>query len=524
MEKGKGLVDLCIEAATACSESVDIWRRQRRTLERLPFQLADDLFRRLHSRRLLSPSILEIFQFCVNEVDLRGESCVDAEWMVYLSAFRYLHSLNIADCKNVNNFALWHLSGTYSFDGVLTQLEHLDLWGSEISNVGAATFEKFPMLRILNIAWTKVTRMPILSIACLNMSNCTIHSIVDGDNTATATLSKLIVTGAAFIDADQVLSILQLDCLKFLDISCSNIGSFNFLVNLRNLEHLNLRYSQITDGLMEQVASAGEKLRYLNLSNTKITSHALSVLVGCVPNLENISLSHTLVDDTSLLYISMASSLQLVDLSNTRIRGFVDSGRENSDKMLSLSALQNLTNLKSLNLEDTKVMDEALQPLSLLTELECLYLKSDFLTEISLHAIASLQKLRFLGFRGAVLTDYGLLSYRPPPLLCVFDLRGCWLLSANAISSFCKKYQQVQVRHAHVNNPFEDEIVSYGTSASFITTKVPMSRPRTVKSSNTSFVDERMKYSTEELLQLESSTGFSFMLKDLDLLPEILRK
>ncbi|KAL0905996.1 hypothetical protein M5K25_024455 [Dendrobium thyrsiflorum] len=590
MEKGKGLVDLCIEAATACSENVDIWRRQRRTLERLPFQLANDLFRRLHRRRLLSPSILEIFQFSVNEVDLRGESCVDAEWMVYLSAFRYLHSLNIADCKNVNNFALWHLSGHSSLneldlsrcskitdagikhllsiatleklcvsetgltaDGVLslssfvnlrvldlggipvtdtalsslqalTQLEHLDLWGSEISNVGAATFEKFPMLSILNIAWTKVTRMPILSIACLNMSNCTIHSIVDGDNTATATLSKLIVTGAAFIDADQVFPILQLGCLKFLDISCSNIGSFNFLVNLRNLEHLNLRYSQITDGLMEQVASAGEKLRYLNLSNTKITSHALSVLVGCVPNLENISLSHTLVDDTSLAYISMTSSLRLVDLSHTRIRGFVYSGRENSDKMLSLSALQNLSNLRSLNLEDTKVMDEALQPLSLLTELECLYLKSDFLTEISLHAIPSLQKLRFLGFRGAVLTDYGLLSYRPPPLLCVFDLRGCWLLSVKAISSFCKKYQQVQVRHAHVNNPFEDEIVSYGSSASSITTKVPLPRPRRVKSSNTSFVDERVKYSTEELLQLENSTGFSCMLKDLDLLPEILRK
>lgn len=204
---------------------------------------------------------------------------------------------------------------------MLTQLEHLDLWGSEISNIGVATFENFPRLSFLNIAWTKVTRLPILSIGCLNMSNCTIHLIVEGDNRASFPLSKLIVTGATFIDADQVFSSLQSDCLKFLDISCSNIVSFDFLVNLRDLEHLNLRNSQITDGLMGKVASAGEKLRYLNLSNTKITSRALSVLVGCTPNLENLSLSHTLVDDTSLAHISMTPSLRVVDLSHTRIRG-----------------------------------------------------------------------------------------------------------------------------------------------------------------------------------------------------------
>ncbi|XP_020577054.1 LRR receptor-like serine/threonine-protein kinase GSO2 [Phalaenopsis equestris] len=590
MEKSQGLVDLCIEAATASSESVEKWRRQWRTVERLPSQLADALFRRLHSRRLLFPSILEVFQLSVEMVDLSGESCVDTEWMVYLGAFRCLHSLNIADCKNINNFALWHLSGHNNLkeldlsrcsrvtddgikhllsissleklcvseigltvDGVLclssfvnlrvldlggipvtdkalsslrvlTRLEHLDLWGSEISNIGAATFEKFPLLSFLNIAWTKVTRLPFLSIACLNMSNCTIHSIFEGDKRATPTLSKLTVIGATFSHADQVFSGLQSDCLKFLDISYSNIGNFNFLVSLNNLEHLNLSYTQITDGLMEQVASSGEKLRYLNLSNTKITSHALSVLVGCTPNLDTLSLSHTLVDDTCFMHMSMTPSLRVIDLSHTRIRGFVYSHRESSDKLLSLGALQNLTNLRSLNLEDTKVMDEALQPLSLLTELECLYLKCEFLTEISLHVIASLQKLKFLGFRDAVLTEEGLLSFRPPPLLCVFDLRGCWLLLANTISSFCKKYQQVEVRHVYASNRFEDENVSYGSSASFRTTKVPLSRPRTVGSSNASFMDERMKYSTEDLLKLENSPGFSSILKDLDLLPESLRK
>lgn len=58
MEEG-GLVRRCIEAAAESVKSVEKWRRQRRTLERLPSQLADALFRLLHHRRLLYPSLLE---------------------------------------------------------------------------------------------------------------------------------------------------------------------------------------------------------------------------------------------------------------------------------------------------------------------------------------------------------------------------------------------------------------------------------------------------------------------------------
>jgi hypothetical protein len=37
---------------------------------------------------------------------------VDAEWLAYLGAFRYLRVLKMADCKNVNSAAVWALSGT----------------------------------------------------------------------------------------------------------------------------------------------------------------------------------------------------------------------------------------------------------------------------------------------------------------------------------------------------------------------------------------------------------------------------
>ena len=53
------LVQLCIEAASESTDSVEIWRRKRRTLERMPSELAEALFRRLLRRRLVSPSLLE---------------------------------------------------------------------------------------------------------------------------------------------------------------------------------------------------------------------------------------------------------------------------------------------------------------------------------------------------------------------------------------------------------------------------------------------------------------------------------
>lgn len=47
----------------------------------------------------------------MEEVDLRGENSVDMEWMAYMGAFRYLRSLNIADCHRITSSALWAITG-----------------------------------------------------------------------------------------------------------------------------------------------------------------------------------------------------------------------------------------------------------------------------------------------------------------------------------------------------------------------------------------------------------------------------
>ena len=56
-------------------------------------------------------SNVRVFKYSVEVVDLSGESSVDAEWMAYLGAFRYLNSLILADCHKINNASLWYITG-----------------------------------------------------------------------------------------------------------------------------------------------------------------------------------------------------------------------------------------------------------------------------------------------------------------------------------------------------------------------------------------------------------------------------
>lgn len=59
METESLLIKLCLQAATDNLHAVEKWRRQRRSLERLPSHLAESLILRLVRRRLMFPSLLE---------------------------------------------------------------------------------------------------------------------------------------------------------------------------------------------------------------------------------------------------------------------------------------------------------------------------------------------------------------------------------------------------------------------------------------------------------------------------------
>ncbi|KAF0924626.1 hypothetical protein E2562_010229 [Oryza meyeriana var. granulata] len=383
------LVDRCIDAAARGAATVEAWRRQRRSLERLPAQLADALLRRLAARRLLFPSLLEVFQHSVEEIDLSGHIAINAEWLAYLGSFRYLRVLKLADCKNVNSSAVWALSGMSTLKEldlsrcskisdagikhiasiesleklhvsqtgltdngvmaisslknlhlldlggiritdkairslqVLTQLEHLDIWGSEITNEGASVLNAFTSLSFLNLSWTHVTCLPILpTMRCLNMSNCTIHSICSGDSKVFIHLEKFIISAASFGNINEVFSSILPSSLTYLDMSSCSLSNLYCLENMKNIEHLDLSYNRIINDAVEYVANIGMNLKFLSLSNSQVTSQALCVLAGTVPSLTTLSLAHTKVDDSALLYISMMPSLRTLNLSHTCIKGY----------------------------------------------------------------------------------------------------------------------------------------------------------------------------------------------------------
>jgi len=177
----------------------------------------------------------------------------------------------------------------------------------------------FPRLTHLNLDWTNVTKLPDLtSLECLNMSNCTIDSILkDGK----ASLTKLIFSGSTFLNEAETLLYANTYFLSFLDLAHTGLDKFFFLSKLKVIEHLNLSSCMMDDDSVEMVACIGGKLKSLNLSGTWVSSAGLGILAGHVPNLEILSLSQTSVDDTGLLYISMMPSLKDVDLSNTNIKG-----------------------------------------------------------------------------------------------------------------------------------------------------------------------------------------------------------
>lgn len=451
-------------------------------------------------------------------------------------------------------------------------MEYLDLWGSQVSNRGAAVLKMFPRLSFLNLAWTGVTKLPnISSLECLNLSNCTIDSILEG-NENKAPLAKISLAGTTFINEREAFLYIETSLLSFLDVSNSSLSRFCFLTQMKALEHLDLSLSMIGDDSVEMVACVGANLRHLNLSNTRFSSAGVGILAGHLPNLEILSLSGTQIDDYALSYMSMMPSLKFIDISNTDIKGMYPSGQMNvlfsaycfmivynlflhaygyvifpssvlagfiqqvgaeTDLVLSLTALQNLNHLESLNLEQTQVSDATLFPLSTFKELIHLSLRNASLTDISLHQLSSLSKLTNLSIRDAVLTNSGLGSFKPPRSLKLLDLHGGWLLTEDAILQFCKMHPRIEVWHELSVICPSDQIGSNGPSpsrtslrASLVKQKqdpMPMSHSflggvllfsmrYSFKCIHLTFfvcfskTDQRLKYSREELLELQYSS------------------
>ncbi|CAH8314301.1 unnamed protein product [Eruca vesicaria subsp. sativa] len=583
METASPLVRLCLDEACKSKDAVARWRLQRRSLERLPSHLADALLRQLLLRRLLFPSLLEVFKHSVENIDLRGESSVNGEWMAYIGAFVNLFSLNLSDCPRINNSTIWPITGltclkeldlsrcskvtdagvkhlqsvvnleklwisqtgvkeagisllaslkklslldlgglpvtddNLSSLQVLTKLEYLDIWGSNVTNQGAVTILKFPNLSFLNLSWTNVTHAPnIPNLECLLMNKCTVVSMSNTHSSSVlSSLKRLVLSGATFSAETEVFSsFTSKSSITHLDVSKTSIQDFSFLETMTKLELLDLSSTAFGDDSVEFVLCVGDSLRNLNVSDTKITSAGVEILSQHVPQLETLSLSQTYTDDLSILCIStMMPCLKALDLSRTSIRGFIQQqSPQEEEAKPSLAALKSLTALKTLSLEHPYLSDIALSPLSSLTGLAHLSLKGTSLTDSTLHNLSSLPNLVSLGVQDAVLTNLGLEKFRPPLSLRTLDLRGCWLLTENAITGLCKKHPHIKVMHE-----FAPESSSLDQNKLLPRSSPPQSSAKVGRKKNNqtpetsaaavsrSFIDQRVKYNREDLFALQDS-------------------
>lgn len=412
---------------------------------------------------------------------------------------------------------------------VLTKLEHLDIWGSETTNEGASALKSFARLLSLNLALTRVNHLSIPpTTSYLNMSNCEIHSICDVDSEVPVPLENFIVSAATFGNIDKVFSSIQASSLIHLDLSSCKLSNLSFLEKMKNLEHLDLSYNIITDGAIEHIAKIGTNLQYLSLKNTGITSQALCILAGTVPNLTSLSLANTKIDDSALAYIGMIPLLRTIDLSQTSIKGFIHT-EVNSEKLLSMSAFEHLKYLESLNLEDTPLSAEVIPPLASFATLKYLYLKSDFLSDPALHALSAASNLIHLGFRGNILSSFGLLQFVPPVTLCVLDLSGCWILTGDAISTFRKRHPTIELRHELLHEVEENFV---GGSqfrkprrrrSPHVKAEVGNSFAGSSRLHDIRFVDERIKYSKEEFVELQGLAKPNSLMLGVWLPPELRR-
>jgi len=294
---------------------------------------------------------------------------------------------------------------------------------------------------------------------------------------------------------------------------------------MKNLEHLDLNSNRITDDAIEHIAKVGTNLKYLSLKGTGITSQALCVLAGTVPNLTSLSLSHTKIDDSALAYISMMPLLSTIDLSHTSIKGFTRA-EVNADKMLSMSAFEHLKYLESLNLEDTPLSAEVIPPLGSFAVLKYLYLRSDFLSDPALHAFSAASNLIHLGFCGNILSSSGLLQFVPPATLRVLDLRGCWILTGDAISTFCKRHPIIEVRHELMQELKANSVGGSQLKArqsQQVKAKVAKSFAGPSRLPDIRFVDERIKYNKEEMMEFQNLVKSDLVMHGVRLPPELRR-
>ncbi len=290
----------------------------------------------------------------------------------------------------------------------LQALESLSLKECEVKGEELLRLQTLPKLRHLDLGWTELADLSRLAhlkgLERLELNGCPfrpeeLHHLWG--------LPRLRTLGlfATHLADDGLRHLRGLGQLRKLDLSRTEITDKGLphLQPLKNLEELNLDYNRITDdGLPHLEALSRLKSLYIAdkfiapvLPYSLITKAAAERLEKAIPGLEF----------WGAIDFDLASFRQkITDVRNSKAAKLALQDLE----VLHLEEIADLESLKTLDLSDTIVDDDALQHLRKLTNLEELVLSETWVTDSGLAHLAELCTLRRLDLSGTRVTDAGL--------------------------------------------------------------------------------------------------------------------
>lgn len=160
---------------------------------------------------------------------------------------------------------------------------------------------------------------------------------------------------------------------------------------LPNLKELFLNHTTVDDSSMLHLQSLNE-LEFLAISDTSITNDSLSIL-GRLPNLQNLSLARTNVTDAGIEKLRRLTHLKALDLSDTNVTTNC------------ITFLAEMSQLTELYLNGTRVDDAAMKHLGQLNNLELLDLSRTNVKGKSLRTLSALPNLRYLDLADTPISD-----------------------------------------------------------------------------------------------------------------------
>lgn len=191
---------------------------------------------------------------------------------------------------------------------------------------------------------------------------------------------------------------------------------------LTELVHLDLDGSPVTDSGMEKLAEL-KKLQFLDVSGSKYLTRRGYAVIGGFRALESLYLVGTNMDDAGLQELAGLTQLTRLDLHQADVTAaglphlraatkltYLKLGCNKELQGGSLSSLRSLTELRSLDLHNTKVADSDLVSLRQFPKLETLLLYRTSLTSAALAHVADLDQVKTLDLGSSKVTVAGLMQ------------------------------------------------------------------------------------------------------------------